>query len=288
MRNTVTENVTLMMKINEIRSISRHEMNQSKVFVIVEGEDDIKLFEKFIDVNKAFLYSAKSCLWVVKIIEELNNNDEFKSKCIGIKDADFDHIMNINYNIPNLFLTDYHDIEMTLMSENFENSLYAEYKIRSHNNIINEVSDEIKYISFIRMFNQIKVYEDNNIDGINFEGLNIGDIYNGVNHVDLNSCLNHIKCKGNMSKTWFPKENDILILEDSYRNIDLKQLTRGHDFMYSLRIKIKALSGHDMLGYKDLCVAFRIQLRKEEFMNTNLYSHIDLYSKQKGFDLWKT
>ena len=43
-----------------------------------------------------------------------------------------------------------------------------------------------------------------------------------------------------------------------------------------------------MLGYKDLCVAFRIQLRKEEFMNTNLYSHIDLYSKQKGFDLWKT
>ncbi len=287
MKNTVTELATLMTKISEIQSLGRHEMNENKVFVIVEGDDDIKLFKKFIDVKKAVFYSAKNCIWVVKVIKELNRRNEFNNKSIGIKDADFDHILNIDYNIPNLFVTDCHDIEMTMMSEVFENSIYSEYNIHEYENIASKTAEEIKNISFVRLYNQIKVSEDRTLDGITFEGLKICDIYDGINPVDLNLCLSHIKSKGNNGKSWFPEAHDITELMDSYHDADLKQLTRGHDLMYSLRVKAKALSGKDLLGYKDLCIAFRMQLRKEDFTNTRLYSQINSYITQRGIDLWK-
>lgn len=287
MRNTVTEQATLQTKIQEVTSMSRHDMHKNKMVVIVEGDDDKKIFEKFIDTEKAVIYIAKGCLWVVKVLDKLNNKADFNNKVIGIKDADFDHVLNINYNIPNLFVTDCHDIEMTLIDENFENSIYSEYNIKNHTAIVHEVSNDIKNISFVRLYNHIKVSEDENLDGINFDGLNINDIYDGISPVDLNICLNHIKNKGNSSKTWFPQEEDINSLSDSYPNIDLKQLTRGHDMMYALRVKTKALSGEEMSGYKELCRAFRMQLRKEEFMNTRLYNMINSYVTQNGIDLWK-
>lgn len=287
MRNTVTERATLVTKIQEIKSMCRHEMYKNKVIVIVEGDDDKKIFEKFIDTEKALLYAAKSCIWVAKVVERLNERTEFNDRVIGIKDADFDHILRKDHRIPNLFVTDSHDIEMTLISNDFENGIYAECGIHNYSNILIKVAEEIKTVSFIRLYNQIKVDEDEELDGINFDGLVMNSIYDGINPVDLGLCLNHIKAKGNQDKSWFPEETDITNMIRSCTGINLKQLTRGHDLMYGLLVKIKALTGRDKMGYKDLCLAFRFHLRQDAFMKTQLYTDINSYISQKGIVLWK-
>lgn len=287
MRNTVTERVTLQTKIQEIRSLCRHEMYMDKVVVIVEGDDDKKIFEKFIDTEKAFLYAAKGCIWVVKVVKGLNERTEFNDRVIGIKDADFDHILSKDHGVPNLFVTDFHDIEMTLISNDFENGIYAECGIHNYSNILIKVAEDIKNVSFIRLYNQIKVNGDDELDGINFDGLAMNSIYDGTNPVDLSMCLNHIKARGNQDKSWFPEDTDITNLESSYINVNLRQLTRGHDLMYGLLVKIKALTGHDKIGYKDLCLAFRFHLRQDMFMRTQLYTDINSYISQKGISLWK-
>lgn len=287
MRNTVTERATLVTKIQEIKSMCRHEMYKNKVIVIVEGDDDKKIFEKFIDTEKAVLYAAKSCILVAKVVERLNERTEFNDRVIGIKDADFDHILRKDHRIPNLFVTDSHDIEMTLISNDFENGIYAECGIHNYSNILIKVAEEIKTVSFIRLYNQIKVDEDEELDGINFDGLVMNSIYDGISPVDLGLCLNHIKAKGNQDKSWFPEETDITNMIRSCTGINLKQLTRGHDLMYGLLVKIKALTGLDKMGYKDLCLAFRFHLRQDAFMKTQLYTDINSYISQKGIVLWK-
>ena len=157
----------------------------------------------------------------------------------------------------------------------------------SDSNILIKVAEEIKTVSFIRLYNQIKVDEDEELDGINFDGLVMNSIYDGINPVDLGLCLNHIKAKGNQDKSWFPEETDITNMIRSCTGINLKQLTRGHDLMYGLLVKIKALTGRDKMGYKDLCLAFRFHLRQDAFMKTQLYTDINSYISQKGIVLWK-
>ena len=224
---------------------------------------------------------------VAKVVERLNERTEFNDRVIGIKDADFDHILRKDHRIPNLFVTDSHDIEMTLISNDFENGIYAECGIHNYSNILIKVAEEIKTVSFIRLYNQIKVDEDEELDGINFDGLVMNSIYDGINPVDLGLCLNHIKAKGNQDKSWFPEETDITNMIRSCTGINLKQLTRGHDLMYGLLVKIKALTGRDKMGYKDLCLAFRFHLRQDAFMKTQLYTDINSYISQKGIVLWK-
>ena len=71
MRNTVLEATALQEKKAEITGMCYHEANEGKVFVIVEGADDEKIYRCFLDERKVTFYIAKNCLYVVELLKEL-------------------------------------------------------------------------------------------------------------------------------------------------------------------------------------------------------------------------
>lgn len=277
MRNTVTEAGTLNSKIQDLCMMRNHYINNNKFFLVVEGIDDVKIFDKLIDKNNVELYNAEGYVNLIDIINVLNRKQQFKNNLIGIKDADFDHILGVQNNISNLFVTDYHDLETTLMNDEFEKSLCAEFGITEKDIIIN-AAKELKVYSFVRLYNQIKANENSDYDGINFDCIKLGHIYNGCTPIDLGFCLSHLKSLGgNSSKADFPNNSDITSLMLLHNNVDINQLTRGHDLFYALLEKIKYLTGKKNIGYKEICLAFRFSIRKEHLEKTKLYRDINLF-----------
>lgn len=288
MGNTILEASGLQEKITEIIGMSNHAANEGKVFIIVEGSDDEKIFRNFLDEQKVVFYVANNCLYVVELLRSLKINQVFKDKLIGIKDADFDHILHRNYpDLDNLFLTDYHDIEMTIVSKDFEDFLKAEYKIPNATPLIEIVAKALITLSYLRLYNEVIITEGVVLDGINFSKITSSELYDGKNAITWEHCLPHVKSKCNNAKLkHFPT---IEIMEDfatKHAGLDLKQLTRGHDLIYALQVRLKQICGKEPLGYNGLCVILRSKCSKEMFKRTNLFHDLNMWMEQRGLHLW--
>lgn len=106
--------------------------HQIHYYLIVEGESDVKFFNKFLNnsVCKAISISDKSDSnkeEVINLIKDFNNKKQ--KGYIGIVDADFDNILErTDLPLPeNIIMTDYHDIEMVILESNPNlDNLYAE------------------------------------------------------------------------------------------------------------------------------------------------------------------
>lgn len=296
MGNTVLEAASdLVVKQTELIGMSNHEANEGKVFVLVEGPDDEIIYRTFIDKEKVKFYQTKNCLYIVELLRSLKNNSSFANRLIGIKDADFDHILNRSYpDLDNLFLTDNHDIEMTMLShpKNFEDLLKSEYDLPAQTELVEKIMEDLKSLSYLRLYNEVEVSAKKSVgiklDGINFEAITFCDLYTGSDPVDMVRCLAYVKSKCNNARlTHFPTERMMNTFIVEYNNPDLKQLTRGHDFVYALQVRLKSLAGKDPWGYKALCLMLRTKFTQEEFKTTSLYHDLAAWMTSRGLNLWK-
>ena len=294
MRNTVLEATTLQDKKMEIIEMGHHEDSEGKVFILIEGTDDEKIYRHFLNEQKVIFYVTKSCLYVVELLRILKTNPYLKNKVIGVKDADFDHILHRSYpDLDNLFLTDYHDIEMTLLSvsEGFENSLQAECSLQTTTPLVEKVAKDLKSLSYLRLYNEVTV-ANNELEGIELDGINFNDItysalYDGENAITWEQCLGHVKSTCNNSRLeHYPTTEMIKLFANSYINPNLKQLTRGHDLVFALQVRLQKLNRKNSLGYKDLCLILRNTCPKEKFEETNLYHQLNEWMNQQGRYLW--
>lgn len=286
----------LIVKQTELIGMSNHEASEGKVFVLIEGPDDEKIYRNFIDKEEVTFYQTKNCLYIVELLRSLKNNSSFANRLFGIKDADFDHLLHRSYpDLDNLFLTDNHDIEMTMLShpKNFEEFLKAEYNLPSNTELVEKILEDLKSLSYLRLYNEVEVSakksEGIELDGINFEDITYCDLYTGSAPVDMNHCLAYVKSKCNNARLeHFPTERIMNTFIVEYNNLDLKQLTRGHDFVYALQVRLKSLAGKkDPWGYKGLCLMLRSKFSQEEFENTSLYHDLVDWMASKGLNLWK-
>lgn len=293
MGNTVLEATTLQDRKTEISRMGCHEVNEGKIFVIIEGPDDEKIYRYFFNERKVTFYVAGSCLYVVKLLRALAANPDFKDRIIGIKDADFDHILHRDYpDLQNLFLTDYHDIEMTILSKDFEACLKAEYQLSEDTLLVEKVSEDLKCLSYLRLYNEVTVEEQKakgiELDGINFNNITYSKLYDGENTITWEHCLCHVKSKCNNARLGhFPTTGAIEIFVKSYVGLDLRQLTRGHDLIYALQVRLQKISGHDRWGYDALCLMLRNRCTRETFEATDLYRCLNLWMERRGLYLWK-
>ncbi len=100
--------------VNSIRLQLRHPSGVNKVWVIVEGETDQKLYSKLIDGHHVEIEIAHGGLnsLLLSVSELLRETD----RILGIRDADFLHLEGKKETAENIFLTDFHDAEMMMIS----------------------------------------------------------------------------------------------------------------------------------------------------------------------------
>lgn len=114
---------TYRQKITALQLAFNTEQNEGKTLVLVEGEDDARLYRKFFTsegVKIDFMNGKNNVEKALRDIDFVH--------AIGVCDADFIHLEQRNSPLPHLFLTDVHDIELLIaFNDSSFRNVFCEY-----------------------------------------------------------------------------------------------------------------------------------------------------------------
>jgi hypothetical protein len=273
-KNSVDENS----KITEIRLSWRSEIGANKLWVMVEGQDDHKFYRRFFNDNVEVSYCCGAKIGngkialekVVEVLRKESNN------IIGIRDADFMRLSDID-SPKNIFLTDFHDLEMTIIKNNDAlNSAFCEHLMENHkDSIIDTVLKNAKYLGYIRWYNEI-----NNCE-LNFKGLKFGYFYKDNN---LNIVIQELIDKINERSLNKKGQITIEIMEDFIKNHEVKDLfhlINGHDVVSLISLHINGVTPK---GFES---SLRLAFSRQHFEGLELYSEIKRFGDANNFKCFK-
>ena len=263
-------------KTNDIRLSLKTPKGSKIVWILVEGEDDCKIYPKFFNVSKAkveYINGGK-----VALAEALKILSEETQQVLGIQDADFSHLTQSYSLINNLFYTDYHDIEMTMFSfESVRNNILTEYQLQDKQQTIwQNILEEASYIGYIRWYN------DMTDSRINFKGLNYGDLNTTKDKLvvlEKNLLLEKINLRSKNRKHDLTQQIvDKFIVEN--KSDDILNLCNGHDVvdLFSLLL----------VGYtnpKSFAKELRLSFTNEHFTQTKLHKQLQQWQTQTNFTI---
>ncbi|MDR1290089.1 MAG: DUF4435 domain-containing protein [Planctomycetaceae bacterium] len=312
--STISSNLNATDTVNLTQLSQNSPIGENSVWILVEGDDDCKIYPKFFQKEKCKIEQVHGGVGQLEIA--LNKLQQYADRIAGIRDADFCHLSGKHSSLKNLFYTDCHDIEMTMIQNDtvLENILY-EYSLQSNiadikQNILNEAS----YVGYT------KYYNDVNNCSINFEGITFGKIVTlqGDNlFLQKSSYLQNLN-ERSPRKTISIDENTVNQFIASNPIHDLYQLVNGHDFIKLLALRINfhiskgipepvlavdfaheeplhvvALACSDSrilkrlqhINHKDVSKSLRNSYRIDDFKLTNLYNCLLLWQNMNGLDI---
>uniref|UniRef100_UPI004056AB40 DUF4435 domain-containing protein n=1 Tax=Agathobacter sp. TaxID=2021311 RepID=UPI004056AB40 len=149
--NSIRSNLTKDYIISDLRLSLSDDIYREKVFVVVEGEDDIKFLKSYLNNETTVLYeSYDGKNGVSEIVKNFFSTDK---RVIGIRDRDY----LIYEESPKIFFYDNCCLEMMIVeNEEVFNSIYNEfYKGEMQPmELLNKMLTELKILSIIRMYNE--------------------------------------------------------------------------------------------------------------------------------------
>ena len=276
---SLRSNVNATDKINDIRFSLNTDVGSKIVWILVEGEDDCKIYPKFFDETKAkveFVNGGKGQLTIA-----LNTLTRETEQVIGIQDADFLHLEKSYPTVRNLFYTDCHDIEITMLSfDDVISNLLSEYRMQDRKeDIWKNILQESSYIAYIRWYN-----ERNNckilFSGLKYGG-NLTNILNGKISLKNQELLQILNTRSqNKTEELISKNIDNFIATN--KTNDLLNLCNGHDVTALLSLIIGGQVSHN-----ELCRHLRLSFTIQYFSQTKLYSDISDWQTKYGSAILK-
>lgn len=277
------EDITYQEKLNELRLDLTHPNSRGINFILVEGDTDIRLFRKFFDLDKCKVENIPG--GNLKLEECVTHLVRVYPLILGIRDADFIHLNQSEYKIPNMFLTDCHDMETTILSrDNILNSLVFEYSDlpkNQHLKFRSNMMKAIQAVGYLKWLNSIENLK------LTFSKCGFQDLISFVNlKIDT---LEYIKRV--ISKSENAKIKDELIIESkindlSLKNPDLLQLTNGHDLLITLAKYFREVKNQKGLSDRSIASSLRMQFSIDSFKQTQLFNEIVSWSNSNNTTLF--
>ncbi len=276
-------------EINEIRfSISGYR-SIGKFTVLVEGIDDVKVYERFFVKDKVKVCQTHGCAKLVELVRELDGR-HLENNFLGIKDADYD-VLNCTSNpYPNLFLTDKHDLETMMISEETLEGImkeYLRYEDMKRDRIeldaqalLQEVTERLRPLSYFRWFNDVSGSK------LSFGSLKLSTMLKKDATLSYDCCLLFIQIL-NPGVSSFPTSSMLTDFENAHsEHIDIFHLLRGHDVceMICLLLKCHPYSyAKSNVSTDKIEASLRMSYNYERFQQTNLYASIIKWFETQGY-----
>ena len=272
------KDITYQDKLDELILDIPHPNNKGIVFVLLEGKSDIRLFRKLFDLSNCKVETIPGGKFKLEeCVETLINTHPL---VIGIRDADFVHLEANTYEKANVFLTDFHDMEMMLISDNevFSALIYefTDLPITNHSDLRNKMMVSIEQISYFKWLNEEEnleyKFEAGFQDLISFENSNI-DFDRYFARV-LSKSPNAIITDKRMI---LDKMND---LKDTDPN--LLYLCNGHDFMKACSQYIKQNYNVRAINDQYVSSSCKMAFSFNHYSNTELYNNTKTWAENRN------
>lgn len=264
------EDVTYQTKIGELLLDLRNPNSKGMNFIFLEGGSDVRLFRKFFDLDKCKVENIPG--GNVKLEECVSTLLPIHSLVLAIRDADFIRINDPSYYKKNIVLTDYHDIEMTILSGSESlSALFAEYtsiKNSDFDDTLDKLMILLSPVSLLKLKNDINSrgikFKSGFIDLLNFNDLKL-DIAQYISRV--------LSISENATVT------DEIFLQSEVEALNLQsynlfQLTNGHDLAQLLASFFNNIHGHRGLSHKDIESNLRVSFNMDAFKKTEVYKDL--------------
>ncbi len=268
------QDITYEYKLTELKLDLSHPNNKGIVFVFLEGESDIRLFRKLFNLSKCKVETIPGDKF--KLEECVEKLVDIYPLIIGIRDADFIHLGTKPYDIANVFLTDFHDMEMILISEDdVFSSLVFEFTDLpkdKHSEMRTNIMLSIEQIGYLKWLN-----EKENLE-YKFEA-GFQDLISFVNlKIDFDQYFARV-----LSKSPNAKITDKTIILDKMRalkdtNPNPLQLCNGHDFIKAFSQYIKQNCKVKNVNDEHVASSCRMTFTFDHYSRTRLHLNTKMWA----------
>lgn len=271
--NSIRSNLTKDYIISDLRLSLSDDIYREKVFVVVEGEDDIKFLKSYLNNETTVLYeSYDGKNGVSEIVKNFFSTDK---RVIGIRDRDY---LSCEES-PKIFFYDNCCLEMMIVeNEEVFNSIYNEfYKGEMQPmELLNKMLTELKILSIIRMYNEKFQW------AINLKALSINKVFiQEAYGIDNEKVVNELNAVSNN----IIDEGKIEMISEYGNEVQTRQellkITQGHDFS-SLFATVCNSHTNKHINSKSVEMALRCSYRKKDFKETRLYNMLATYQEDIG------
>jgi hypothetical protein len=270
-------------------------------YLIVEGNKDVKFYQKYIDKTTTRIREAFGSEKVKLVLKILNERGY--SRRIGIIDSDFNAILNLNEQINGLYITDDHDVEiMIIKTKALEDVIYhycSKSKIgdfeKKKGKTIREILFELgKEVGYLKLANKVHelglIFKPSTSEGnqIKYKDFIDEDTLNFLGSDKMiNSIMNYSRSKSSIMKgKELIKETLNEIKKVDY---DRHHLVNGHDVTNILYLLMKKTFGsknkmlNDHNAVEDSLI---LAYDYVDFKQTNLYKDLEEWATQNGQKLF--
>ena len=266
--NSIKTNLTKSSTISHIKLLLGADINKENVYIVVEGEDDIKFLRRYLNSNVIIYESFSGKNGVEEIVQSKNI---CSSRVIGIRDKDYCS----DDKSKKIFFYDRCCLEMMITEfDKAFNGIYYEfyngemepYKLKEH------ILTELFKVSQVRKYN-----EENKI-GINFKGLSFQSIIDDKFKMDEGKFVEQLKKLNSEKNINFINNID----ESIYQNIDnMLDITNGHDFILLFKVICDKSCSKNSANEKHISSVLRGSFSEEFLQETALYRSISDYFDNK-------
>ena len=277
------QDITYQDKLNELRLDLSHPNSDGICFILLEGETDTRLFRKFFNLENCKVENIPG--GNTKLETAVSELIRIYELVIGIRDADFINLETAPYSNKNMFLTDYHDIEMSLVSDDDSISAivfeYTDIPKINHDSIREKVISTIEQVSLLKWLNYIEDLK------IVFEKTGFQDLLSFANlTIDFDQYFDRLLSKSPNAKivdidTIKSKINILKVLDKNPY-----QLCNGHDFVKALTQFIREQGKVRNIGDETVSSILRIKYTKEKFYSTQLYASTKIWADSKNCGIY--
>mgnify|MGYP001078524921 CR=1 FL=1 len=272
---------------NDIRILKKR--NKNRAFLIVEGEDDAKVYGEFVNKEQCTLQVAHSKDVAIGAIQELDKTNT--SGVLAIVDADYEKLQGNAVVNPNIVYTDTHDLETMILSSPALEKVLVSFlpdvsismvqklgeQVRSH---ILDIGTHIGCVRWINFRNKLS---------LDFKDLPYERFINKDNiQVDLSELISIL----NVGRNRLVYEEDILKECNQLRanNPDQWHVCQGHDLVNLLKIVVPFCLA-DFLNPNLLslaikkCKLFRFDDELYSEYEETFFIQTDLYKEIKSWEV---
>lgn len=283
------EDITFETKMVELRLDITHPNSAGLAFIFVEGDSDILLFRKLFDLDncKVECIPPGGHMKVEAAVEELLKSNKL---VIGIRDADFIHLSGIPYEKQNMFLTDFHDIEMVLVAENKvfnailnEHTNFPTQEYDATRNKIFQLLEEISLLKWLSSKEDLKL----NFTKAGFQDLLELALKKAKNTIDFESYFGRVLAESPNAKI-----TDINLIISKINllkqeNVNSFQLCNGHDFTKTFAIFLREKGNKKSINNDAVIDLLRISYRIEDFQKTKLFAKTNEWANSMNCKIYK-
>lgn len=239
------------------------------VWIVVEGEDDVQVYERLFDKRYSIVKHASiddsrrgGYKNVEHIVSEVINQVK-GAKIIGIRDKDYSLLLNHNFKFPkNIFFTDRRDMEMMVLESNTVSSKLRLWTNLLYDKAFNTAKCVAVFLGHLRIYNHI------NHLSRSFHQLKVNKIWNQNEHKLHDNwkeyCLHFVSDE--------ITEDDLMLFANEHQLLECSfyDICRGHDFIKYLSLALIKQEYNKNEIFKMMIGSYSV----DEFRKTGLYSSI--------------